>query len=274
MKKTLILGSSLLCILLLSSCSNANKTSVKTDDKKIEKKDIFLTIKSGVTDGEILGDSQDYANISGTSKFDDEVFLIDAESGLAHGMSKVVDGKFSISCNMQGAGRAKVYLTNDKGLKLYKNDVSKLKNKISLIFIPNEKATSNNSSSSKSSSEESKKSSQANDTPFKIGETANFKSGLSVTVNSIENSSEEPNSPIQGHLVKLSFTIENKTGVATNFNSHLVSLYDGKSLKANLDSKDFYSEEIANGMKSTGVAYYDAANDGPYTAIVGAATFK
>lgn len=270
MKKVVILGVSILSIALLSSCSSKSDSEKKPNDQKIEKKDVFLTIKNGVDEGKIIGDSQNYANISGTSKFDNEVYLIDAESGLTHGMSKVTDGKFSISCNMQGAGRSKVYLTNDKGLKLYGNDVSKLKNKIALIFIPNENAEDNESSKNETNEDSSKSS----ESTFKIGETANFNSGLSLTIDSVENSSEEPNGEIQGHLVKVSFTIENNTGDTTDFNSNLIALYDGQKLKAELDSKDYYSEDIANGMKSSGVAFYDSKNDGPYTLIVGAATFK
>lgn len=270
MKKFIILGASILSITLLASCSGKNNTKNKPNDQKIEKKDVFLTIKNGVDDGKIIGDSQNYANISGTSKFDNMVYLIDAESGIAHGMSKVTDGKFSISCNMQGAGRSKVYLTNDKGLKLYGNDVTKLKNKIALIFIPNENAEGGKTSKK----ENSEDSSRPSESTFKIGETANFKSGLSLTIDSVENSSEEPNGEIKGHLVKISFTIENNTGDTTDFNSGLIALYDGQKLKAELDSKDYYSEDIANGMKSSGVAFYDSKNDGPYTLVVGAATFK
>lgn len=270
MKKVCIIGVSILSIAILSSCSSKTNSKNKTNDKKIEKKDVFLNIKNGVDDGKIIGDSQNYANISGTSKTDNEVFLIDAESGLAHGMSKVENGKFNISCNMQGAGQIKVYLTNDKGLKLYGNDVSKLKNKIPLIFIPNENASNKNNSENESNEDSSTK----NEDIFKIGEAAKFQSGLSITINSIENSSEEPNEELEGHLVKVTFTVENNTGSSIDFNSHSIDLYDSQSLKTILNSKSFYSENIANGMKSTGAAYYDSKNEGPYTVIVGAATFK
>ena len=106
-----------------------NKTYNSSTGSYSEKQTPFAIIESGVKNGEILGDSQNYANISGTSKYDNDIFLIDAESGMVHGMSKVEDGKFNISCNMQGAGQTKVYLTNDRGLKLYGNDSSKLQNR-------------------------------------------------------------------------------------------------------------------------------------------------
>ena len=39
--------------------------------------------------------------------------------------------------------------------------------------------------------------------------------------------------------------------------------YDGQNMKAELNSRDFYSDTIQPGKSATGVAYFDVKNDTP-----------
>lgn len=107
----------------------------------------------------------------------------------------------------------------------------------------------------------------------RVGESVEFENGLIVTIDSVEDSSEEPNGDISGHLVKVVATFDNQTGNPLKVNGHRVSLYDSERNKAELDSKDYYSETIATGMKGTGAFYFDSIEHAPYSVIIGDATW-
>lgn len=115
----------------------------------------------------------------------------------------------------------------------------------------------------------------SNSTTFSIGETATYEDGQELTINSIDiaNNEKDEYDEVSGNLVKVSFTVDNQTGDVLDFDSTLIELYDGDRNKSEVLSKDFYSEEIAAGMKSNGVAYFDSG-EGPFTVIVGAATWE
>lgn len=112
-------------------------------------------------------------------------------------------------------------------------------------------------------------------TTFSIGDTATYENGQEFTINSITvaNNEKDEYDEVTSDLVKVEFTVDNQTDDVLDFNSHLIELYDGDRNKAELLSKDFYSEEIAKGMKSNGVAYFDAGK-GPYKVIVGAGEWE
>lgn len=111
------------------------------------------------------------------------------------------------------------------------------------------------------------------DSEFSIGESVEFESGLIVTLDSVEDSSEEPNGDISGHLVKVVMTFDNQTSNSIDINGHKLSLYDGDRNKAELNAKDYYSETIAAGMKGTGTFYFDSMENAPYSVIFGDATW-
>ncbi|MBC9787222.1 DUF4352 domain-containing protein [Carnobacterium maltaromaticum] len=139
---------------------------------------------------------------------------------------------------------------------------------------------SENSISSKNSSETQEEDysdysdeEDVSDSEFSVGESVEFESGLIVTLDSVEDSSEEPNGDISGHLVKVVMTFDNQTSNSLDINGHNLSLYDGGRNKAELNAKDYYSETIAAGMKGTGTFYFDSMENAPYSVIFGDATW-
>ncbi|EUJ25786.1 hypothetical protein MFLO_14747 [Listeria floridensis FSL S10-1187] len=110
---------------------------------------------------------------------------------------------------------------------------------------------------------------------FTIGESAHYANGQIMTITSIKNAQNEKDdyTEISQNLVKVEFTIDNQTSETLDFDSTMIELYDGERNKAEVLSKDFYSETIAAGMKSSGKAYFDAGK-APYTVIIGAAKWE
>lgn len=132
------------------------------------------------------------------------------------------------------------------------------------------------SDDSTESYDDSTDASEDNSATFNVGEAATFESGLVITVTSIKNADNEKDEydEVSGKLVKVSFTVDNQTDDSFEFNSNMIELYDSNREKSELLSKEYYSEEIAKGMKSSGVAYFDSVSGAPYTAIIGAANWE
>lgn len=129
------------------------------------------------------------------------------------------------------------------------------------------------SDESEISQEEPEAQENTNTSTVSIGEEVIFSTGIKITVTSVELSNENTYEEINGNLVKVDFTIDNQSDEEFDFNPHAIDLYDSEREKAELNSKDFYSENIAVGMKSSGTAYYDSINTGPFTIIIGAGTW-
>ena len=69
--------------------------------------------------------------------------------------------------------------------------------------------------------------------------------------------------PENGYYAKVSFTVTNLGDNPFEVTAHQLDFYDGQNMKAELNSRDFYSDTIQPGKSATGVAYFDVKNDTP-----------
>lgn len=67
--------------------------------------------------------------------------------------------------------------------------------------------------------------------------------------------------PQNGYFAKVTFTVTNLGDKPFEVTSHQLDFYDGNNMKAELNSRDFYSETIQPGKSATGIAYFDIMND-------------
>lgn len=268
--------------LLLMACGNNN---AETDDSASNNAgDLPVKFISGVNENlEVYGDSQNYANIIGTADDISQIAAIDPESSIVHSVTMVEDGEFNMSFNMQGLEESEFILTTDDSVMIPSvEDIDALENSLYVNYIPNEKAEevdddySDDSDSYESDySDTSEDESYSSYSPtFTVGDSVEFESGLQITVTDVQLSDEEPNGDILGNFVRVDFTIDNQMSEPFDFNSHYVELYDGDRNKAEIDSKDFYSESIAPGMKGSGSVYFDSPEQGPFTIMIGDATWE
>lgn len=266
-----------LCGLTVMGCSEETNNDDSHDDNTVENYDFTY----GVTDdGTVYGDSQNFANIRGNVDSGSQIAAIDPDSNIVHGISEVVEGDFYLSFNMQGLDETQIIISTDDSIQIPSvNNINDLKNAVSLNYVPNESVVNDDGSTtveSETEYEEPEKDEDSQNDSYiaSIGDSVEFDSGLIVTVTDTIISDEEPSEAINGKFVRVNFTIDNQMSEPIDFNGHNIELYDGDRNKAELNSKDFYSEEIAPGMKGSGTAYYDAIEEGPYTIMIGAATWK
>ncbi|HZK47018.1 MAG TPA: hypothetical protein VFC64_03675 [Atopostipes sp.] len=205
----------------------------------------------GVEDNVSYGDSDNYIDVEGFSYgaeqivviFNDTVIdVVPTESGGYFSYySKGTDSKVPITFGTNSDA--------ELGDTIYPGEAE---NETVIAFIPVEEEADDN---------------------FSIGETAAYTSGLEITITHVGLSDEKPNGEIYGNFVRVDFTVDNQTDEPFRFTAHNVELYDGDRNKAELNSKGYYSETIAVGMKGNGSAYFDAMSEGPYTVMVGAGTW-
>ncbi|WP_427814753.1 DUF4352 domain-containing protein (plasmid) [Enterococcus sp. 22-H-5-01] len=69
--------------------------------------------------------------------------------------------------------------------------------------------------------------------------------------------------PENGYYAKVNFTVTNLGDSPFEVTAHQLDFYDGQNMKAELNSRDFYSDTIQPGKSATGVAYFDVKNDTP-----------
>lgn len=104
-------------------------------------------------------------------------------------------------------------------------------------------------------------------TPSSIGESRSFTSedgdAITVTIDSVEKDTGDGDYyiPENGYYAKVSFTVTNDGTDSFDVNSHSLEFYDGNNMKAELNSRDFYSDTIQPGKSASGIAYFDVKND-------------
>ncbi|MEQ7196911.1 DUF4352 domain-containing protein [Enterococcus avium] len=69
--------------------------------------------------------------------------------------------------------------------------------------------------------------------------------------------------PENGYYAKVNFTVTNLGDSPFDVNAHQLEFYDGNNMKAELNSRDFYSDTIQPGKSAQGTAYFDIKNDTP-----------
>ena len=86
---------------------------------------------------------------------------------------------------------------------------------------------------------------------------------MDVKIDSVEKDMGDGNyyNPQNGYFAKVTFTVTNLGDKPFEVTSHQLDFYDGNNMKAELNSRDFYSETIQPGKSATGIAYFDIMND-------------
>lgn len=114
------------------------------------------------------------------------------------------------------------------------------------------------------------------DDAMKVGDTITFDSGLIITLNDAEITTpdEYDFEEVTGTMVRFDITVDNQTSESLSVSAHDFDLYDGDRVATEHLSKDFFSADIASGMKAEGSIYYDLQNIGTITFIVGAGTWS
>lgn len=267
----------LFCTMFFVGCTkndsvldSSESSSQHTDTA--ESNSSFVVFNSGVnTANEIYGDSQNYANINGTVQEGDMVYLIDKESGIVHGTSKVSEsGSFNISCNMQGVDERDVIFTNDSDITFPKvEDTATIKNRVDLKFIANDTVDSQTSSSSNDQEESGSdsESSNKNTLSYGIGDTVTFTiedgGSIDVTIESVsKDNGDDWHSPKGAFFAKVTFLIKNTGSTPFDANSQYFEFYDSSDIKSELNLRDYFSETIQAGKSAQGTAYFDISNDG------------
>lgn len=69
--------------------------------------------------------------------------------------------------------------------------------------------------------------------------------------------------PENGYYAKVNFTVTNLGDSPFDVDAHQLEFYDGDNMKAELNSRDFYSDTIQPGKSAQGTAYFDIKNDTP-----------
>lgn len=265
-------------VLILSACDeeNADATEGMYDDNT----EAEVLFNHGVNgDYEVLGDSQNYLNFTGKlgDQIDsNQVAVIDPESNIVLGISKVNDeNEFYISTNMQGASDREVVFSYDESISIPTVDnINSLNSAFQLHYIKNSYLEANEHEPEEATEEVIEEDQENNTILGKIGDTVVFSSDVQVTLDAVELSDEEPNGPIDDNFVRVDFTIDNQFSEPLPFNGHSVQLYDGERNKAELNAKNFYTKTIAPGMKGSGSVYFDSKTEGPFTVVIGDATWE
>lgn len=270
-KMLLLFGAS---ALLLASCSDAgtdnrNENDTQTDSVDLiekasekstgeyveqankEKEDLEkvkpIEFTYGVANGTSETDSDNYMDVEGYARGSTQVVVV-YNGTVVDVLTTDDDGFFYYYNKANDTETDLIFGTNSDATYGDSLSESDIENAIKVTVIPQEKTNDN----------------------FTIGETAYFESGIEITVTNVTTTDELPNGDIFGNFVRVDVVIDNQTGEALDFNGHLVELYDGDRNKAELNSKDFFSESIASGMKANGSVYFDSIEEGPFTVIIGA----
>lgn len=112
-------------------------------------------------------------------------------------------------------------------------------------------------------------SSPSNAASASIGQSQPFKSEsgdiIDVKIDSVEKDMGDGDYyiPQNGYFAKVTFTVTNLGDKPFEVTSHQLDFYDGDNMKAELNSREFYSETIQPNKSSTGIAYFDVMNDTP-----------
>lgn len=112
-------------------------------------------------------------------------------------------------------------------------------------------------------------SSPSNAASASIGQSQPFKSEsgdmIDVKIDSVEKDMGDGDYyiPQNGYFAKVTFTVTNLGDQPFEATSHQLDFYDGNNMKAELNSRDFYSETIQPSKSATGIAYFDIMNDTP-----------
>lgn len=69
--------------------------------------------------------------------------------------------------------------------------------------------------------------------------------------------------PENGYYAKVNFTVTNLGDSPFDVDAHQLEFYDGNDMKAELNSRDYYSDTIQPGKSAQGTAYFDIKNDTP-----------
>lgn len=278
-----IAGFLLASVLMLTACAD-DTSQVEGDTEVAEETQVMFN--HGVNaDHEVMGDSQNYLNFTGTLAEDidsNQVSVIDPESNIVLGTAEVLeDNEFYISTNMQGAGDREIIFSYDESISIPTvDDVESLNSIVPLNYIENTNLEERQEEQEEAYTEETNNKDAADrqqeDTGVTAmtGETIEFSSGLLVTINSVNLTDEEPNGQIDGSFVRVDFTVDNQATQPHDFNAHYVNLYDSDRNMAELNAKDYYSETIAPGMKGNGSVYFDSIATGPFTVIVGDGSWR
>ncbi len=101
-----------------------------------------------------------------------------------------------------------------------------------------------------------------------VGDTISFSNqqtndSLEVTINSVTKSNgDDWHKPEGLYYAKVDFSVKNTGTKPFDVNAHMFEFYDSNNVKSNLDSWDYFSENIQAGKSANGSAYFDITNDG------------
>lgn len=246
----------------LASCSSPSINNSKPNS--------FVEFDFGVNSkNEIKGDTNNFANISGTVKTGENVYLIDSETGIVHGSAAVSDGYFELSVNMSGLDNQKLTFTNEEVDFPVVEDVSTINQKVDLVFFAN--SASDNVPEESAIEEEievpEEVDEEVNQNVYKLGEVISFSSpdgdAIDLAINKVEKyAGDDWHTPEGLFYAKVTFTLTNNGKSEFSLNSHDFEFYDDQGFKSELNSKDYFSESVQPGKSVSGIAYYDVANDG------------
>lgn len=257
--------------LILVGCANQNKENVKNEEKKEEKKEINYS----AVEPDIEKTFESYINLINAMAENDHKSFETSKSELKENVANSIVDLQKQEESALTADVGELYALfiefldytdsfegDDSASKKIGAKIKDISDKYNDGVLPNAIKKLKEAPEENGNKE------------LKVGETMIYDSGIKITVNSVSVSPDEPNGEIKGNFVKVDFTIDNGSDEDFRFNTHNLELYDGDRNKAELDSKEFYSESIAKGMKSSGVAYFDAQEKNPYTVIIGAGVWK
>lgn len=105
------------------------------------------------------------------------------------------------------------------------------------------------------------------DDAMKIGDPIILDSGVIITLDSVEitEPGEYEFNEITGTMIRFDISVDNQTEERLSINAHDFELYDGDRIATEHLSTDYFSEDIAPGMKAVGSIYYDVQNAGVLT---------
>lgn len=259
MKKFLSIVPLFVFSLLLVSCSSPGQSSAKEEAS-------FVEFDFGVNSkNQIKGDTNNFANISGTVADGDFVYLVDYESGTVFGLAPVKDGYFELSTNMVGLDNQKLIFTNEEVDFPLVEDVSTIKQKVDLVFIANSSSKNEASEEEIEPIEESEEEVVSN--AYDIGTPISFSSAegdkIDITVTNVTKYEGDDYHVAEGvHFARVEFTLKNNGTSPFDISSHDFEFYDSQGFKSELISKDFFSESVQPGKSVQGVGYFDVINDG------------
>ncbi|MBS4461929.1 DUF4352 domain-containing protein [Aerococcaceae bacterium zg-B36] len=105
-------------------------------------------------------------------------------------------------------------------------------------------------------------------------DTTVYTSGLEIKITNVQLAHEDLNKLDARHFpnnpVRVDFIIENTSDKSIDVNSHIFEMYDGDRTLSERQAKNYFSNEIAAGMKAEGSVYFDVKNLGKLTIKVGA----